>query len=705
MESLVRVMRGAWPYRWRVIIGLLCALGVGMSYASGVATMLPVMKIFISAEGIHGWVDHWAAQQRLHIRFLSLDASARKDQIALIVTRTDKGVTKSLAGLVPGDRIVAVQLAGGAGAKAQHSSAWKGMAAILAAGPAGQKVILNIQSASQLTPRSVTVVLARQAWWIRQVVRSINLLPVDPFTSLCWVVIFFIVLCIVGGAFRYFQQYLAMTVAARMVIDLRRRAYNRVLQLPASYFSQKGTSDVMSRLTQDTNNLTDGVASLMGKLVLEPVKALFVAVVALWVNWELCVAMVLVVPVIGLIIRQFSKRMRRASQRGLERWSGMLSIMQESLSGQRVVKAYTAEGYERRRFAQANRALYQQQRKLSHYAALSRPTIEAMAVVLASVPILILAKLVLQDSISKESFFLLLACFAAIFEPLRKLSDVNTKLQQANAAATRIFEIIDLEPEYDHSRQLPALPRHHESIEFRAVGFEYPGHDKTVLDHISFRVLHGQTTAVVGGNGSGKTTLLSLLPRLYVATRGQVLIDGVDTAGVTLRSLRRQIGVVSQDTVLFADTIYNNIAYGRRHATAEQIMDAARRSYVDDFVASMPDGYQTMIGQDGVRLSGGQRQRLAIARAILRDPAILILDEAMSQIDNESELKITLSLRDFMRNRTTFVIAHRLGTITSADTIICLDAGRMVGIGTHQQLMAVCPEYRQLYETQFRQVG
>lgn len=705
MQALMRVMKGAWPYRWRVVIGLLCAMGVGLSYASGVATMLPVMKIFISAEGVHGWVDHWAAQQRLHIRFLSLDASARKDQIALIVTRTEKGVDKSLAGLVPGDRIVRVEVAGMAGAKARASSAWKGMAAILATAPPGKKAILSIQSTSELEPHAVTVVLSKQPWWIGQAVRLIGLLPVDPFTSLCWVVIFFIVLCIVGGAFRYFQQYLAMTVAARMVIDLRRRVYNRVLLLPASYFSQKGTSDLMSRLTQDTNNLTDGVASLLGKLVLEPVKAAFVAALALSVNWELCVAMVLVTPVIGVIIRQFSKRMRRASQRGLERWSGMLSIMQESLAGQRVVKAYSAEGYERRRFAQANRSLYQQQRKLSHYAALSRPTIEALAVVLASIPILILAKLVLADTISKESFFLLLACFAAIFEPLRKLSDVNTKLQQANAAATRLLEILDLESEPNHGRQLPALPRHHESIEFRDVSFAYPGHDKTVLDQISFRVLHGQTAAVVGGNGSGKTTLLSLVPRLYIASRGQVLIDGVDTAGVSLRSLRRQIAVVSQDTVLFADTIYNNIAYGRRHASKDQIMDAARRSFVDDFVAKMPEGYQTMIGQDGVRLSGGQRQRLAIARAILRDPAILILDEAMSQIDNESELKITLSLREFMRHRTTFVIAHRLGTITSADIIVCLDAGRVVGNGTHQQLMAACPAYRLLYETQFREVG
>jgi ABC-type multidrug transport system fused ATPase/permease subunit len=288
---------------------------------------------------------------------------------------------------------------------------------------------------------------------------------------------------------------------------------------------------------------------------------------------------------------------------------------------------------------------------------------------------------------------------------MRKLADVNAKVQQTNAAATRVFEIIDMDKEPNTSYALPKLARHKATIEFKDIVFSYPGHGEVVLNHISALVKAGQNVAVVGGNGSGKTTLLQLLPRLYVPTSGQVLIDGVDTATVSLRSLRKQIGLVTQDTLLFADTIYNNIAYGTRHATREQVMDASRRSFADEFIKTLPEGYETRVGEHGVRLSGGQKQRIAIARAILRDPTILVLDEAMSQIDSDSEMKITQALREFTRGRTTLMIAHRFQSVISADMIICLDKGEVSGIGTHGQLMESCPSYRKLYEIQFHEGG
>jgi ATP-binding cassette, subfamily B, bacterial MsbA len=281
---------------------------------------------------------------------------------------------------------------------------------------------------------------------------------------------------------------------------------------------------------------------------------------------------------------------------------------------------------------------------------------------------------------------------------------VNSRVQQSNAAATRVFEVIDMDAEPNTSHALPKLPRHQKSIEFRNITFSYPGHTDVVLKDVTVYVKAGQNVAVVGSNGSGKTTLLQLLPRLYVPIEGQVLVDGVDTATVSLRSLRKQIGLVTQDTLLFADTIYNNIAYGTRHATKEQVLDASRRSYVDDFVKAFPEGYDTRVGEHGVRLSGGQKQRIAIARAILRDPAILVLDEAMSQIDSDSEMKITLALREFTRNRTVLMIAHRFQTVISADMIVCLDHGRVAGVGTHSQLIESCPAYRRLYENQFREM-
>jgi ABC-type multidrug transport system fused ATPase/permease subunit len=326
-------------------------------------------------------------------------------------------------------------------------------------------------------------------------------------------------------------------------------------------------------------------------------------------------------------------------------------------------------------------------------------------VILSCIPITIAASWVLADPpiVKQETALTLLLLFGAMLEPMRKLSDVNAKVQQTNAAATRVFEIIDTDKEPNTSYALPKLPRHKSTIEFRDIVFSYPGHEEVVLNHVSAFVKAGQNVAVVGGNGSGKTTLLHLLPRLYVPTSGQVLIDGIDTGSVSVRSVRKQIGLVTQDTLLFADTIYNNIAYGTRHATREQVMDASRRAYADEFITTFPEGYETRVGEHGVRLSGGQKQRLAIARAILRDPAILVLDEAMSQIDSDSEMKITLALREFTKGRTTFMIAHRFQSVISADMIICLEKGEVAGIGTHGQLMESCPTYRKLYEIQFHE--
>jgi ABC-type multidrug transport system fused ATPase/permease subunit len=523
--------------------------------------------------------------------------------------------------------------------------------------------------------------------------------------ALSEIVGFFVFLCFVGSIFRYYQQYLGMNVANRVIMDLRRRTYDRIVQLPTSYFAQKGTSDLMCRLTQDTGSLTDGVSMAFGKAVQEPIKAAGAFMFALYINPTLTLMIVCTVPILAVIIRKFSKHMRKASRRAMENSSTMLSIINETLIGARVVKAYSAEGYERRRFTVANRNLLKQQTKLNHYNALSRPTVETLAVIVSAVPMLFAAKLVFSGAVDRQDFFVLLALFGAMLEPMRKLADVNSKVQQTNAAAVRVFEIIDMDSEPNISHALPKLPRHQRSVEFRDIVFSYPGHEEIVLNHVSATIKAGQNVAVVGGNGSGKTTLLQLLPRLYTPTAGQVIIDGVDTATVSLRSLRKQIGLVTQDTVLFADTIYNNIAYGTRHATREAVLDAARRAYADEFIRTLPEGYETMVGEHGVRLSGGQKQRIAIARAILHDPTILILDEAMSQIDADSETKITLALREFTKDRTTFMIAHRFQSVVSADVIICLEKGDVAGIGTHNQLIEACLPYRKLYENQFREAG
>jgi ABC-type multidrug transport system fused ATPase/permease subunit len=734
MDSWWRVLRGLWPYRWGVALSIVCAVGVGLSYASGVAVMLPVMKIFTSTEGVHGWINRSAAQERFNLEFFSLDDTVRSvfkptkgealpnakapaeavapaepaepaDQVALVVMGSSAQTVGSLATAEVGDKVTYVRNLTPVGDEAGGSANWARMVEILAHAHEGSTLQLTVERTGKPT-ETLSVTAPATNLKMRAALAVEVWLPRDSFQSLEWVVVFFIVLCIVGSVFRYYQQFLGMTIANRVVMDLRRRLYDRVVQLPTGYFAQRGTSDVMSRLTQDTSTLTDGLTMAMGKAIQEPIKAAGAFALALWIDWRLCLGVVIVLPVLGLIIRKFSKRMRRASRGALESWSRMLAIINETLIGARVVKAYTAEGYERRRFARINKALLQEQVRLNHYAALSRPTIETLAVILASIPMLAAAYLVLHTMLDKEMFFLLLACFAAMLEPMRKLADVNSKLQQTNAAATRVFEVIDLPPEETGIKhELPRLPRHQRTVEFRHVSFSYPGSDELVLKDVSVTVRAGQTVAVVGGNGSGKTTLLSLLPRLYPPTDGEILIDDYDISAVSLRSLRKQIGLVTQDTLLFADTIFNNIAYGSRHCTRAEVVDAAKRAFADEFIASMPEGYETMVGEHGVRLSGGQKQRIAIARAILHDPSIFILDEAMSQIDSDSEMKIALALREFTRGRTTFMIAHRFSTVISADSIIVLEAGQLVGVGIHTELMSRCPPYRKLYETQFRDMG
>jgi ABC-type multidrug transport system fused ATPase/permease subunit len=702
MQSWWRVLAGVKPYWKAAIISIVCALGVGLSYAAGVGVMLPVMKIFISSEGVHGWADRLVIDKRLDVTLQDFDTTIQnikktgKSQAAMVVTSVG---SSNQTPLKPGMEIASVSVDG-----KPPVDSWMGMVKVISHVPTGTQIDLKLVDGSTVavTPQDVSWYLAGFRW-------AADLLPSEgdyaATKSLIYVMCFFIFLCLIGSIFRYYQQFIGMNIACRVVMDVRRKMYDRVVQLPTSYFAQKGTNDVMSRVAQDTNILTDGVAMALGKAIQEPVKAFFAFGLAIWLDWRLCGLVVLSVPFLGIVIHKFSKRMRRAGRRALESRAQMLAIINETLIGARIVKAYTAEGYERRRFAHISKKLLGEQVRINHYGALSRPVVETLAVILSSIPMVFAAHLVLTEHFDKERFFTLLACFAAMLEPMRKLSDVNSKVQQSNAAGTRIFEIIDMEPEPNTSYDLPKLPRHQRTIEFKEITFSYPGHTEIVLDHVSFTIRAGQTVAVVGGNGSGKTTLLNLLPRLYIPTSGQVLVDGVDIGTVTVKSLRKQIGLVTQDTLLFADTIYNNIAYGTRHATREQVLEAARRAFADEFITGLPQGYETRVGEHGVRLSGGQKQRIAIARAILRDPSILILDEAMSQIDSESEQKISDALRSFTRNRTTFMIAHRFQSVVSADVIICLDGGKIAGIGTHSQLIESCPQYRKLYENQFREVA
>ena len=699
MNSFWRLLKGVWPYRFWLVVSFLCAIGVSLSYASGVATLYPVLKIFISTEGVHGWANQRVADGRLGVQTLNLGDTATRGSLAINLMKVLPSAPASLQKLAFGDQITRVQMQSAHGLLLGHSHDWLGMMALLAHARAGQMARMTIVLKHNPKPATMAIVLPPRSIPMRYFSRLVNVLPPGRFMGMCWITGMFILLCIVGSAFRYFQTYLSAVITARVIIDLRRRLFSRMINLPLAYTAGHGTNDLASRLTIDTNTLADGLGSVLGKAILEPTKSIGVAVVAILIDWRLFIGTLVVLPIMGVIIGYFGKRMKKASTRSLQGWSQVVAISNESLNNVRVVKAYSGGGYERRRFERANRHLLRMIKRGIHYNSLSRPVFETLSIVLISIPLLIMFHLVLGGTISKDSFLVMLACMGAIFEPLRKLNDLNNRVQVANAAAARCFEILDL-PTEESPGNLPKLPRHAGSVDFQQVGFHYPNRDRMVLEDINLHVEHGRFIAIVGANGSGKSTLLSLLTRFYEPTSGRVLIDGTDIKTVSLASLRRQIGLVTQDTMLFSDTVYNNIAYGQRHADRERILDAARRSYVDDFVRDLPQGYDTQVGQGGAMLSGGQRQRIAIARAILRDPAILILDEALSQADSESEAKISLALAEFVKTRTTFVIAHHFNTVVSADRIICLENGRIVGAGRHSELLTGCPPYRRLYETQ-----
>jgi ATP-binding cassette, subfamily B, bacterial MsbA len=699
MREMLRVFRGIWPHRWRFVLSLLCTIGTSLSYAFGVATIFPVMKTFVSVEGMHAWADQRIVDSRFNITTLDMDSSIRDGKLSIVVEESAAANPAALQKVNPGDQITQVQLIGTHGQILQKSASWPGMMSLLADAPASTDIRLMMGpgpgGTTTLDAAAPPLSLSN-----RMVKAATNELPQDPMMSLITVFGVLIMLCIVGGFFRYSQGYLSGTLAAKMIIDLRRRMYEKVMLLPMSHLNKRGTSHLVSRMVQDTYYLSNGLTVLLGRAILEPAKAIAVMVMAIWVDWRLFLGTVVLLPIIGLIIHKFSRMMRGAAGSSLKQSSDLMETIHETLAGLKIVKTYNGEGYERRRFSTANKDYYRLQSKMIHYTSISKPVIEIVSIILISIPILVTANFVLHNSISRESFFLMLGSLVAIFEPLRKLGDLNTNFQMTRSAAERIFALIDMDPEPNAISKLPMLAPHEKTIEFEDVSFTYPESRNPALQAVSFKVAYGQKIAIVGANGSGKTTLLALLPRLYVPTQGRILIDGVDTAMVSLKSLRRQISLVTQDTILFNDTLYNNIAYGSRHADTERIMDASRRSYTDEFAHGLPDGYQTLLGPSGARLSGGQRQRIAIARAILRNTPIFILDEAMSQIDSDSESKIIAALEEFMLGRTTFVIAHRFTTILSAELIICLKNGRIAGMGTDEHLQQTCEAYRRLYETQ-----
>ncbi len=531
---------------------------------------------------------------------------------------------------------------------------------------------------------------------------TIDALPAGPFPAVVWIMVGLGVLTIIGSAANFMHQWCALTVVHRTIAHLRRQAYDRVLNKHLNTVVSEGQSDAISLVVNDTEMLGLGLVAMLSKAIAQVTKGVAALIAAFFIHWQLALAAIVVMPIIATIIRKLGKRIRRASGQALSARAGLFRASTEALQGLRVVKVHTTERYEAGRFGKVNKELLRQQLKVRTARALASPLVEVMSVFALGGLMIVAAKLIIDGSLDKSVFLVTVGALGIAAASIKPLTGLANDIQASGAAADRISRLLSNEREPGHDARLPKLARHHQSLAFEDVRVVYPGQTHAAVDGVTLHVRHGETVAFVGPNGCGKTTLLSLVPRLFDPDSGRVMVDGTDIARVRVRSLRRQIGVVTQEVILFKGTIRENIAYGNATASEEAIVDAAKRARAHEFIERMPQGYDTPVGEQGLTLSGGQRQRIAIARAILREPAILILDEATSMVDAESEEHIGEVLRDFCEGRTTLVVAHRLRTVLSADRIVVMAAGKIVDTGTHEELLGRCPLYRQLAVSQLQ---
>jgi len=522
----------------------------------------------------------------------------------------------------------------------------------------------------------------------------------DRVNALLWIAVFLVVTTALRAILSFFQQYLSHYLANRVMLDMSDEMYEKALRLPIMFFDKEGVGKSMARFTNDIQLVNRGMVDVCEKVSKEPLYVLVSLYIVFAINWRLALLAAVGFPAVAAVLAWFGKRVKRATRRMLDRRSKLVSILQETFFGIRIVKAFVMENYETERFKRENASAFRSSMRIAKADAAVTPAIDFFTTVGVAAFFVIGGRIVLGGEMTYGEFSMFIGALALMFDPARKLSRIYNNVQLSVASAERVFSYMDSIPEVDDSKKGVELPRMKQDITFHDVCFSYDG-SQPVLKGINLEVKLGEMVAIVGFSGAGKSTLMNLIPRFFDVASGKITIDGTDTRDVSLSSLRSQIGIVPQQNVLFHDTVRNNISYGDCNCAAERVIAAAKAAYAHDFIMKLPQGYDTVIGEQGATLSGGECQRLAIARAILKDPAILILDEATSSLDSESEQAIQRALDAFIKGRTTFVVAHRLSTVVKADRIVVIDKGRIVQIGKHRELLATDGVYKRLYETQF----
>ncbi len=510
-----------------------------------------------------------------------------------------------------------------------------------------------------------------------------------------------IVLYVLKGMGNYFSVYLMADAGQRLVHDLRTELFAHILRQSAAFFGKQATGRLLSRITSDVGRVQQVVSETCGDLLRESLAVMAFASLLLYYDARLALVCMTGAPLVVYPLVQLGQRVRRTTRRSQEQLEHLSHLTVEAFTGHRIVQAFQAETFEHEKFERASNRLYRTIMKVTSTLSALPPLMELLGGLGIAGVLLYGSREIAAGDLSPGQFVSFMAALLLMYGPVKKLSRVNANIQQAIASAERIFETLDTHTETGDRPAARVLPPLGSSIEFRDVVFQYHDDVEPVLRGVSFTVRAGQVVAVVGLSGAGKTTLISLVPRFYDVTGGAILIDDIDVRDVTVHSLRQSIGMVTQDTILFDASVADNIAYAAPGASRDAVEAVARAAHAHEFIVDLPDGYETMIGERGQRLSGGQRQRLTIARALLKNPPILILDEATSALDAESELLVQDALEKLLLNRTAFVIAHRLSTIRRADAIIVLEDGRVVESGRHAELLARRDSvYSKLYATQ-----
>lgn len=651
MQEFIRVASYMWPFRRMFLLSVVCAVIVSLFWALNLSIAFPVVKVLFENDSLHGYVDNEITVARETIR----KQSDNLDDVS------------------------------------------------------GERVDVRARIQSRVNDASRSLV-----FWTNIRDRVLPVIPQDKFNTILLILGTLLAATLLKGIFIYFQELLVGSVVQLTVNSIRQDCFRTALRLDYQTLNRVGTSALMSRMTNDIEQMTTAIRIFGVTLVREPLKAGACTILSFVVNWRLALLSITVVPLLGLAFHSFGKKLRKASHRTMESMAAIYNCIGETFGASKIVIAFSGFRKHRKQFLRANRVYYEHSMKVVRIGSLIRPVTEMMGVIAVFAALAPGAYLVLRgtDSIwgvklsqkpmEIAELTMLYALLAGTLDPVRKLSNIFGQIKQGMAGCERVFQLIDeksMVPEPQSSRM---MVRHSEMISLQEISFRYDGLEADgssrdlALKHVSLDVAFGEVIAIVGGNGSGKSTLISLLPRFLDPSEGRVLIDGVDARELRTLDLRSQIGLVTQETMLFNDSIFENIRYGNPSATREQVEDAARQAQAISFVRQLPDGFNTVVGERGNKLSGGQRQRIALARAIIRDPSILILDEATSAVDSQSEEVIHTVLKQFARGRTVFIISHVLNRtfLDLVTRIAVMDSGRIIATGTHDELMQSCPAYR-----------